>query len=81
MKLEFLMEYSITITYPPSETPVGPYVNRRIYTFIGGSFEGPRLKGEILPSVGDWLLRGADGIGRVDYRATLETDDGAQIYL
>ena len=27
------------------------------------------------------MLRGADGIGRVDYRATLETDDGAQIYL
>ena len=27
------------------------------------------------------MLRDADGIGRVDYRATLETDYGTQIYL
>ena len=81
MKLEHLMEYAITLTYPRDDTPVGPYGHRRILNFTGGSFEGPRLKGKILPPGGDWLLRGADGIGRVDYRATLETDDGAQIYL
>ena len=81
MKLEYLMEYSVMLTYPPDETPAGPYGTRRIFTFTGGSFEGPRLKGKILPPGGDWLLRGADGIGRVDYRATLETDDGAQIYM
>ncbi len=81
MKLEFLMEYTITLNYPPPVNPDGPFGNRRIYTFTGGSFEGPELKGKVLPSGGDWLLRGADGIGRVDYRATLETGDGAQIYL
>ena len=81
MKLEYLMEYYISLTHPPDETPVGPYGNRRIYTFNGGSFEGPRLKGKILPGGGDWLLRGADGIGRADYRANLETDDGALVYL
>ena len=81
MKLEYLMEYYISLTYPSDETPVGHYGNRRIYNFTGGSFEGPRLKGRILPGGGDWLLRGADGIGRVDYRANLETDDGALVYL
>ena len=81
MKLEHLMEYTITLTNPPDDTPEGPYGTRRIYTFTGGSFEGPRLSGRILPSGGDWLLRGGDGIGRVDHRASLETDDGAQIYL
>ena len=81
MKLEFLMKYVITLTYPPDVTPVGPHGNRRIFNFTGGDFEGPRLKGKILPSGGDGLLRGTDGIGRLDYRATLETDDGAQIYL
>ena len=69
MKLEFLMEYTITLTFPPSDTPVGPFGNRRIYIFTGGSFEGPKLKGKILPSGGDWYLRDANGIGHVDYRA------------
>ena len=81
MKLEYLMEYTINLAFPPADTPVGPLGTRRIHTFTGGSFEGPELKGKILPSGGDWLLRSADGVGRVDYRATLETDDGAQIYL
>jgi len=81
MKLELLMEYTIALTYPPSETPEGPLGNRRIYTFTGGSFEGPRLRGKFLPSGGDWLLRDSFGVGHVDYRASLETDDGALIYM
>ena len=81
MKLEYLMEYAITLEYPPDDTPEGPYGNRRVFTFTGGSFEGPRLKGKIVPPGGDRYLRRADWIGHVDYRATLKTDDGAQIYL
>jgi hypothetical protein len=42
---------------------------------------GARLRGRILPSGGDWLLVGSDGVGRLDVRATVETDDGAYIYL
>jgi hypothetical protein len=55
----------------PIPTPVGTRV-----TFIttGGVIEGPRLRGELLPGGGDWLLVGADGTGRVDVRATLPAD-------
>jgi hypothetical protein len=51
-------------------------------TFIatGGAIEGPNLRGELLPGGGDWLIVGADGIGRVDVRATLRTHDGALIH-
>lgn len=51
-------------------------------TFIanGGVIDGPRLKGELLPGGGDWLIVGADQIGRIDVRATLRTHDGALIH-
>lgn len=54
---------------------------RRIVYVTGGQFEGPRLKGEVLPGGGDWLLARADGVGVLDVRATLRTDDGALIYI
>jgi hypothetical protein len=51
-------------------------------TFIttGGVIEGPKLRGELLPGGGDWLLAGSDGVGRVDVRATIRTHDGALIH-
>src|SRR5215218_1244560 len=51
-------------------------------TFIarGGVIDGPRLRGEILPGGGDWLLVGTDQVGRIDVRATLRTHDAALIH-
>jgi hypothetical protein len=51
-------------------------------TFIttGGVIGGPRLRGEILPGGGDWLIVGSDGVGRVDVRATLKTHDDVLIH-
>jgi Protein of unknown function (DUF3237) len=51
-------------------------------TFIaqGGVIDGPRLRGEILPGGGDWLLVGTDQVGRIDVRATLRSHDGALIH-
>ena len=81
MKLEYLMECTVILQRPPQDLTIGPFGSRLIFPVTGGSFEGPRLKGTILPGGGDWLLMGDDGIGRLDVRATLETDDGALIYL
>ena len=81
MKLEYLMEYTVALQRPPENVPVGPFGARLIFPITGGSFEGSRLKGTLLPVGGDWLLVGDDGIARLDYRATLETHDGAQVYL
>lgn len=79
MKLEYLLSMHADLK-PPVNLGAGPAGTRAIYDVTGGTFEGPRLKGTFLPSGGDWLLTGNDGVGRLDVRATLLTDDGAMIY-
>lgn len=60
------------------ETPVG---HRRIIDIAGGTFEGERLNGVILPGGADWQFVRNDGAVWLDARYTLETDDGALIYV
>jgi len=52
-----------------------------IFPIIGGSFEGDRLRGKVIAGGGDWVTAKADGSFELDARATLETDDGALIYM
>jgi hypothetical protein len=79
-QLEFLFDVSIEIASPYAigETPHG---NRLIVPVTGGSFEGPRLKGKILPGGGDWALGRPDGVGELDVRETWQTEDGALLYV
>ena len=65
----------------PANIGAGPYGTRTIFDVARGTFEGPRLRGTVLPSGGDWLLVDAEGVGRLDVRVTLETEDGARIYV
>ena len=39
------------------------------------------MKGNVLPSGADWMVMGSDGAARLDVRATLQTHDGANVYL
>ncbi len=80
MKLEFLMSYHVDLK-PPVEVGTGPFGTRLIFDVSAGTAEGPRLKGNFLASGGDWLLVDAEGVGRLDVRGTLETHDGAKIYI
>jgi hypothetical protein len=66
---------------PPIETGEGPYGQRYIGDCTGGTFEGDRLRGKLLPGGGDWLLIDTSGIGHIDGRLTLQTTDGAHIYM
>jgi hypothetical protein len=58
-----------------------PHGTRATAPIPGGHFEGPRLRGRVLPGGGDWTLLRADGVLELDLRVTLETDDGALIHL
>src|SRR5438270_5692876 len=58
-----------------------PHGIRTIVPVTGGEFEGPRLRGKVLPGGGDWLLMRSDGVLELDLRITLETDDRALIYM
>ena len=52
-----------------------------IFPITGGTFDGERLRGKVLPGGGDWVTKLSDGTFELDLRATLETDDGALIYM
>ena len=66
------------------ETPqvigAAPAGHRQIFNVKGGTFEGPRIKGTVLPGGADWMLMRTDGSAQLDVRVTLETGDGALIY-
>lgn len=79
LKAELLFELSVDLE-PPQNVGATPRGNRQIYYVKGGSFEGPKVKGEVLPGGGDWLLFRPDGAAELDVRATARTDDGHLIY-
>ena len=80
MRLEHMLHIHADLKDPIQIGP-GPFGARQIFDVTGGWFEGPGLTGTVLASGGDWLLLGPDGVGRLDVRATLQTDDGALIYV
>jgi hypothetical protein len=52
---------------------------RRVIPIAGGDFEGPALRGTILPGGADWQVVHPDGMATIDTRYTLQTHDGALI--
>ena len=79
LRSEFLMQLSAELDDAQvlGDVPLG---TRRIMYMKRGAFAGPRLKGEVLPGGGDWVLLRADGAAELDIRLTLRTDDGNLIY-
>ena len=73
--------FTIQMTlHPVQELGATPMGQRRVVPVSGGSFEGARLRGVVLPHAGsDWLLQRADGTFQQDVRLTLQTDDGVLI--
>jgi len=76
----WLMTLQVTVG-PPQRVGAVPHGTRVVAPIVGGSFEGPRLRGRVLIGGGDWTLLRSDGVLELDLRLTLETDDGALIYL
>ena len=79
IRTEFL--FKITLEIRVSSLGETPYGSRRIFHFDGGSFEGPKLNGRVLPGGGGWSLIRRDDVLEVDVRLTLETGDKHQIYM
>src|SRR6478672_1574713 len=80
MVSRLLMTLQVVVP-PPQKLGAVPLGTRVIAPITGGSFEGPRLRGKVLPGGGDWLLLRPDGVLELDLRITLETDDHALIYM
>jgi hypothetical protein len=75
-----LMTLEVAVA-PPIKIGAVPHGTRATAPITGGAFEGPRLRGRVLPGGGDWTLLRADGVLELDLRVTLETDDGALIHM
>jgi hypothetical protein len=68
-------------TSPTQEIGSTPQGALTIFPVTGGSFEGERLRGQVLAGGGDWVIAHEDGTFTLDLRVTLETDDGALIHM
>jgi len=81
MNTRLLMTLHVQVAAPQNIGAV-PHGTRRTAPLTGGTFDGPRLRGIVLPrGSADWLLLRADGVLELDLRATLRTDDGALISM
>lgn len=76
--LEFAFEELVTLAPPvlPGQTPYG---KRTMIPITGGTFEGPGIRGQIMPGGWDWQLMRADGCVDVHADYMLRTDDGVVI--
>jgi len=59
-------------------TPLG---ERRIIGILGGTVQGPKLNGRILPGGADWQIIRTDGAADIKARYTLESDAGGRVLV
>jgi hypothetical protein len=81
LETEFLCDVVVDVDWQ-GMVDIGdtPHGHRHIVYIKGGTFNGPKIKGVVLPGGGDWFIRRPDGVVELDVRATFHTDDGHLIY-
>lgn len=57
----------------------GPLGERRIIPILGGTFEGPEMRGSVLPGGNDWQIVRRDGVLDLDARYALREERGGAI--
>jgi hypothetical protein len=75
---EFVFEEIVKLS-PAIEVGKTARGERRIIPITGGRFEGPNIRGEIMPGAWDWQLTKADGCTDVEANYFIKTDDGVII--
>ena len=80
LKNRHLFNFYVNIQAPlqVGNTPTG---NRQILIGGKGKFKGERINGRVLPWGADWFLIRPDGVGELDVRVILQTDDDELIYM
>jgi Protein of unknown function (DUF3237) len=79
-KLSFAFEARITLA-PVIEQGVVDGKRKRFIAITGGTVQGPRLKGTILPGGGDWQSIHPDGLTEIFARYSIKADDGTVIAI
>jgi hypothetical protein len=66
----------------PVDIGLTPLGHRRVVAFSGGQAEGDDFHATLMPGSGaDWQIVRADGSAVADIRYTLQTADGASLYV
>ena len=79
--LEYLFTLTATLREQNSVIANGPQGTRVVVTVTGGTFEGPKMRGTVDNSGGDWVTLRADQNLKLDVRVILHTEDGAEIFM
>ncbi len=79
-QMRFVFEERVTLAddVHVGETPIG---KRNIVPITGGTFEGPRLRGKIMPGGWDWQLVNASGCFDLHADYMIQTDDSVIIHV
>jgi hypothetical protein len=81
LETEFLFEAEGQLA-EPLELGVMPNGLRRVVQILGGTFQGPRMRGTMVPDgAADWQYLRSDSVMVVEAHYALRTDDGALIYV
>jgi hypothetical protein len=80
LKSEYLLTFTVTVNALKDIGKV-PLGTRHIDMLGAGTFEGPRLKGQVLSGGIDQKIFRTDGAMNQNVRLVLETDDDALIYM
>lgn len=81
IKTQKLFTLNLDVATPLTMVGDTPNGNRRIARVTGGECTGERINGKVHDGGGDWLLMRPDGVLTLDVRLTLETSDGALIFM
>jgi len=75
-RTEFAYEVIVDLepTLSLGQSPIG---ERRMVPIVGGTFEGPNIRGKVLPGGADRQLVRRDGVRQLNALYELQTDDGA----
>ena len=79
-ELTYAFELRATVDHPQEVGEVRGG-RRRIVSILGGTVDGPMLRGTIVPGGADWQLIQPDGFSQLDTRYTIRAESGALVYV
>jgi len=79
-RLEFFCTLNVKLD-PPLVVGETAHGTRRIIPIIGGTVEGPLIKGQIIKGGADWQVVRKDGVSELEAHYQFKTVDGAIIYI
>jgi hypothetical protein len=81
LKFEFLFRMALSAG-APQMVGTARRGELRVVPVTGGTLEGPRFNGEVLPgTAADWLRVDPDGTAHMDVRLTLKSSTGGIVFM